>query len=281
MEAGLASRRAVLSVAIGTLILSFVILRAPSASALSSDPAAVEPPHGVTIRGVGVARTEAEAIPRAVNDARARAGLISGELGLTLGPIEYVDQIETPSQILGGRNAGCQEAAKGAAKSCSAAATVLVSFEIEASAATGEEPRIAAAAGSASIAVEPSDRTSEKSIKSAVLGARREATQKAVAVARSNAGAETHAAGLRVGRILAVSESQATLVVYPPIYPSIFQDAAAGTIAPGRFCGVRRTVVRVQLSGKPKLVRRARHICRVPRTYDVSLEIQVEMLKRG
>jgi hypothetical protein len=274
-------RLVALWVAIGTALLAFATLGASHASALPSDPAAAESPHGVTLGGVGVAHTEAKAIPRAVNDAKARAASIAGELGLTLGPIEYVDQINTPSQILGGGSDGCQEAAKGAAKSCSAAATVLVSFEIEASAASDEEPRIAAAAGSASVAVDPSDRTSEKSIKSAVLGARREATQEAVAVARRNTGAATHAAGLRVGRILSVSESQASLVVYPPIYPSIFQDAAAGTIAPGRFCGVRRTVVRLQVSGKPKLVRRARRICRVPRTYDVSLEIQVEMVKRG
>ena len=257
-----------------SVLLLMVLVDGAHASAFSSESASSEAPSGISIRGVGVARSEADAIPRAVSDAKERARLIASTLGVQLGRIEGIDQEETGAL---GLNRRCSSPAiQGEPCREPAAAEVLVTFQIDGIMALAGVSRSARAIGLGSASVEPANRTRNKSIKVAVLSARRAATREAAVLIRRNATAAAHAAGLRPGSVISVSEVQQPSLFGLPV----FRDTAGGTLGPGQFCGVTNRIVRATVGGKPKLIRRPRHRCLAPSRYDVNLEIRVEMLPR-
>ncbi len=222
---------------------------------------------GISVTGVGFARSRSAAtvasnpvaVARAVRNARARAGAVAGALGIGVGEVEEVE-LRGPGQF-GERR-----------PSSIAAAAATVRFAILGGASDAGSSRNVEANGAAFAPVRPRDADRSRSIKRAVLAARREVTPEAAAVARRNAGAAARSAGLRLAGVVSVAEAPA------PYYgPSgTFYDSALGSFGPGRFCGVyHHPIIRADPNtGLPRVVRRvSRRGCTFQTTYSAHLEV--------
>lgn len=231
-----------------------------------------EAPPGITIRGIGYADSDADAARRAVRDAQGRAGQIAAELGLEVGRVEGVELPELTQ--FGSFNRRC-ESAERRSGDCRGpvVAAASVTFEIVGGATT-EGTRVVGASAGVSAAVRPRNHRRSRSIKGAMLEARREITPRAATVALRKARSAAGAAGLQLGTIVSVAEAPA-----PYYYGSSFYDSALGSFGPGRFCGIiRRPVVRRDPeTGVPRVVRRVpRRRCIFTSRYEVHLEVRFE-----
>lgn len=239
----------------------------------SGEGGASEAPPGITVTGIGFAPANADAVSRAVRDARQRAAAIAGALRLELGKPEAV---ELPELTQFGNPIACRgrgERAPGCRPPSQTAAAATVTFAIVGGASGEAATRTVAAYGAASAPVEPRNRSRSRSIKSAILAARREVTPEAAAAGWRNARIAAAAADLHLGAIVSVAEA------IPFYYGTSFYDAALGSFGPGQFCGiVRRPVVRRDPeTGAPRVVRRVPHRrCFAPSTYGIQFAVGYE-----
>ena len=253
------------------LAMLLVLLVAATAEAKFPEGSDPEPPAGITVAGIGFAPTNSDAVDRAVRDAQRRAEVIARELKLGLGAIEGVELPEVTQfrafQCRRDKRAslGCQ--------SPPTAVAAIVTFGIAGGAIGESAGQSVRAVGGASAPVVPKDRNRSRTIKRAVLAARRAVTQEAAASVWRTARMAASAAGLDLGRVVSVSETT------PYYYGPSFYDAALGTFGSGRFCGItRRPVVqRDPDTGATRVVRRVpRRSCFFPSPYSVHLEINYE-----
>ncbi|MEZ5078689.1 MAG: hypothetical protein R2725_14755 [Solirubrobacterales bacterium] len=255
-----------------------------------------DPSPGITVTGIGFAPIGASAssgvspasgseqmkrlldaadptaVKRAVRDARHRSREVARMLGLEVDSPTEVELREI-SQFGQPRACGRRDGPNCREEKITAAA-VTMTFAIVGGADDSTASSAVSAHGVASLAVKPSDPKRSRPIRRAVLAARRTATPKAALMARREAGTAARSAGLTLGSVVSVSESEPAFYFGPSFY-----DAALGSFGPGRFCGfVRRPVFkRDPQTGARRVVRRVRRwSCRVPRTYIVSLEIAYE-----
>jgi hypothetical protein len=243
-----------------TVLMALLVPLSAGAKFPPPDDAGGSPP-GVTVTGLGFARGDAGASERAVRDARQRAAAITRVLGLQLGQVEAVD-LPDLTQFGRGRTSG------------PTAAAATVTFAIVGGASGGREAKSVHASGAASARVRPRDRNRNRSIRHAILLARRGAAPPAATAARRSARVAAAAAGLELGTIVSVAEAAS-----PYYYGPAFYDAALGSFGAGQFCGiVTRPVVRPDPeTGVPRVVRRVpRRRCFVPSTYEVQLKIGYE-----
>ena len=241
----------------------------PAATAAEAEP-------GISVTGVGFARSRSAAarrasnhvaVARAVRDARARAGAIARALGVRVGEVEYID-LPQLGQFLQRRTTGI------------AAAAATVRFAIVGGAAGAGAAHELSANGSAFATVRPADRDRSQPIKLALLAARRQVTPKAAEEARRNARAAARAAGLGLGPIVSISEAPTPYYGYG----STYYDAVLGQFGPGRFCGYyRRPVFRPDpTTGRLRIVRRVpTRRCVYPVSYSVALEVGYLAAERG
>lgn len=260
-----------------SMLMGLVALLLPTVAGAQTAPEgdSDELPDGITVTGIGFAPTMAFAADHALRDARNRAAAIATALRVELGGPEAVYMPELTrfagsSQRCGdrgGRPAGCRKAA-----------TAIVTFGVVGGATSADVLREVGSTGTASVPVEPRDRTSDRWIKRAIVTARSAATEEAAATARLNAKVAAKAAGLRLGPLVSVTEtSPPSYLPLPFTYVPAFQDPLLGRFGPGIFCRVtRQPVVRFDPeTGRPELVRQVRRRrCAVPRTYETYLEIR-------
>jgi hypothetical protein len=245
------------------------LLFAPTAGAqFAAQSSADEAPAGITVTGIGLAPTKADAADRAVGDARQRAAGIAAGLALDLGGVEGIHMPELVQFARSSRRcppSGCRKAV-----------VARMTFSIIGGASAADVDRAVSASGFASVPVEPGDPASDRSIRRAILTARHASAQEAVDSALRNAKTAAGAAGLQLGPVVSVVESGPA---YPfpdlPFYPASFEDPLLGSWGPGVFCGTARRFViqRDPETGKPTFRRVLRRRCFVPRTYDTHLEI--------
>jgi hypothetical protein len=229
---------------------------------------------GITVTGVGFGRRDGEATDRALADARRRAAAVAAVLDVAVGAPEAV---ETPGLTQFGDPRPCRANGHAAAVRCARAtraAAAIVTFAIAGGDTGAANGRAVAAEGIAASRVEPRDRDSSRSIKRALLTARRVVTPRAAADAARRARLAAGAADLRLGELVSVSET-------PPVfyYGPAFYETALGTFGPGRFCGiVRRPVVRRDPdSGIARVVRRApQRSCYSPTSYSLRFSVSYE-----
>jgi hypothetical protein len=240
---------------------------AAGAAASGLSPAAEsEAGPGITITGIGFARTGpgpgaagSIAVRRAVRNAGTRAAAVAAAIGVVVGSAEEVD-LREPGQFADRRPS----------KITAAAATVR--FAILGGATDAAGLREVKAYGSASARVNPAESDRSRPIKLAMLASRRRVTPLAARAARGNAAAAARAAGLALGPIVSIAEA-------PPLYygyGSSFYDPALGQFGPGQFCGFfSRPVFRQDpRTGLPQVVRRVRsRRCAHQSTYSLHLEI--------
>lgn len=247
------ARRIVLGATAASLLL------VPAAAAKGPmESGAAEAPAGMTVTGIGFAPKSAEAVERAVHDARQRANLIARPLGLDLGAVEGV---ELPELVQFGDPS-----------SRPTAVAASVTFAIVGGAGGEEDGGWVRAHGSASARVVPRNRERSRAIKRAILSARRTVAPQAAAAALRSARRAAAAVDVELGAIVSVRETTPGYYFAPTFY-----DAALGSFGPGRFCGiVRRPVVRPDPeTGVPRVVRRVpRRRCIAPSTYRVDLEVE-------
>jgi hypothetical protein len=225
---------------------------------------------GVTVTGIGFAPAEAEAAERAVRDARQRATSIARALRLDLGDVEAV---ELPELTQFGFSRSCPGQGSRGCRRLPAAAAATVTYGIVGG-GTGEgTARSIRAHGTASTAVESTDRSRNRSIRRALLTARREIAPRAALAARRSAARAANATDLQLGAIVSVEET------LPYYYGTSFYDAALGSFGPGRFCGiVKRPILRRDPeTGEREVVRRVRsRRCFVSSPYGVQLTVEYE-----
>jgi len=264
--------------------LTLLLLMAIPAQAAASGPF-LQPQEdygpGITVGGAGLARVtapvrltdesiqdavaaaRARAVARAVADARRRAEAIAAAVGVSLGSAEAVE--------LGvgfrGRPA-CRRSRRTRELRCVApaftASSVTVTFGIVGGPESSEQAREISAAGTGSAPVEAKRRTSP-SIRHALFAARFAATPQAARTARADVKLAAQGAGLTLGPLFSIVESQ-NYYGYDPVL---------GTFAPGTYCGtVRRAIVRRDpKTGLHRVVGRDRvRRCFAPRSFEVSLQ---------
>ncbi len=239
-----------------------------------AESAADQTPPGVTVTGLGFASSRREAVRHAVRDARQRAAAIAAVLGFELGEVNGVD---LPESVQFGQPDPCRADRK-RSRRCPprppSAAAATVTFAIVGGSSGESAARWVYVPGVASAAVQPRDRSRNRSIKSAVLAVRRALAPQAASSARRQARAAAAATGLHLGAIVSVSESAPAYYYGPSFY-----DPALGLFGPGRFCGiVKRPIVRRDPeTGTSKVVRRVpRRRCFVPSPYSVHLELRYD-----
>lgn len=267
-------RSATTGIGCAVALAAALSLHAPAVEAkLSGEGGTSEARPGVTVTGIGFAPANVDAVSRAVHDARQRAAAIASALRLALGGVEAVElpeltQFGTPVACRGrGRRApGCRPPAQ-------AAAAATVTFAIVGGASGEESARTVTAYGTADASVEPRNGSRSRSIKRAILTARREVTPEAATAGRRNARIAAEAAGLRLGAIVSVAEA------VPFYYGTSFYDVALGSFGPGQFCGiVRRPVVRRDPeTGVARVVRRVpQRRCFAPTSYSLQFEVRYD-----
>ena len=138
-----------------------------------------------------------------------------------------------------------------------AVATVLATGALATSAAA-QSPTIVAT-GTAQVEPKPANRHSDASIRKAVDDANAKALPRAIADGRTHAAALAAAAGLQLGALLSIGDSQSA---GPPFYYS-FEN---GTFGEGHFCGkVRNTKFVVRNGIRRRVAAKGMHqVCRVP-----------------
>jgi uncharacterized protein DUF541 len=248
-------------------------------------------PRGLTLSGIGLAEvrvsgrpTEASiehaiaaarpaALGRAVRRARARAAALAAAGGLTLGPAVVVTERDQGFEqgFVGGGARYCTRARRGAQRGrlrCRAprvtSATVSVTFATAQTSAALPTGRALVLPGVASAPVLPEDRRSSPSILRALLAAQDAATPAALATGRRAIRATAAAAGFPAGALVAIAE------VRRP-----FEDFAAGSFGPGRFCGLVRNRVarRDPRTGRRVLRTVRRRSCFFSRELSVGLRL--------
>lgn len=244
-------------------VLVLLVLSVPATAAAKGpfESGDAEAPPGVTVTGIGFGPASGEALERAVRDARQRANLVAGPLGIELGEVEAVEMPRLAQ--FGSRDR----------RPVAAAATA--TFAIVGGASGEDSGRRVQAHGSASGRVVPRNRTRSRAIKRAILSTRRTVTPQAAADALRNARRAAAAADVGLGAIVSLRETPSVYYFGP-----VFYDTALGTFGTGRFCGiVRRPVVRPDPeTGLPKVVRRVPYRrCVAPSTYTVDLEVTYEI----
>jgi hypothetical protein len=266
------------------LIAALASVAALSGAALAPGEAGAKGPGGerdaeaapgITVTGVGFARGDREATDRALADARRRAAAVAAVLDIAVGAPEAV---ETPGLTQFGDPRPCRAnghvAAAGRCARAIRAAAAIVTFAIVGGGSGAASRRSVAAEGIASSRVEPRRRDNSRSIKRALLTARRAVTPRAAADAARRARLAAGAADLRLGPLVSVSET-------PPAYyyGPAFYETALGTFGPGRFCGiVRRAIVRRDPdTGVPRVVRRVpQRSCNSPTSYSLRFSVRYE-----
>jgi hypothetical protein len=253
------------------LVISVGLLAPCAAGAADADAGTAQPASGLEIRGIGIAPVRAEAIGRAVRDARGRAAMIARILSLGVGEVEAVE-LPVVSQF-GTVLPPCGRTAKRPPKCSDAAAAAQVRFGLGASAETNREIIVH---GLASVEVEPRDDKSNRSIRTAVLAARTAATREAAADALRSGRATAVSAGLQLGTAVSVVESESEPEFLPAFFSGL-HDYALGAWAPGQFCKSvwSRSVHRDPRTGRLRIGGLVhRHRCSFPSHYTVELEVR-------
>jgi len=200
-------RRATIAIAIA------VVLALPSAASAQYAPFPEEGEPGVTIAGVGLARTGHEALAdrRAMRDARRRAAAIARAAGVSLGEATGVELQDAFSQF-------------GPRGGPFTASIATVTYAI-AGGGQGEGLKVSAY-GDASVRVRPRHPRSNRSIRRTLLSARAAVIPRAAADGVRTARRAAVAAGLELGPIVSISQ--------PP--DGYFYDPALGGFGPGVYC---------------------------------------------
>lgn len=254
------------------MVISLALLAPCAAGAADASAGAAQPAPGLDIRGIGIAPARAEAIDRAVRDARDRAAMIARILSLGVGEVEAVE-LPVVSQF-GTLPPPCGRTAKRPPKCSDAAAAAQVRFGLGASAEANREVIVH---GLGSVEVEPRDDKSNRSIRTAVLAARTAATREAAADALRSGRATALSAGLQLGTAVSVVESESDSETFLPIFFSGLHDYALGAWAPGQFCKSvwSRSVHRDPRTGRLRIGSLIhRHRCSFPSHYTVELEVR-------
>jgi hypothetical protein len=267
--------RAATKIGCGAALLTALSLQGPVTGEAKSSGEGRPPEDsaGISVTGIGFAPARTDAVDRAVRDARQRATAIASALELELGGVEAV---ELPQLTQFGSPVACRgraERAPGCRPPRQTAAAASLTFAIVGGASDEGSARTVSAYGIASAVVKPRNRSRSRSIKGAILAARREVTTEAAVSGRRSARVAAAAAGLRLGTIVSVAEA------VPFYYGSSFYDEALGSFGPGQFCGiVRRPVVRRDPeTGAARVVRRVPHRrCFAPSSYDLQLKVRYE-----
>lgn len=267
--------RAAARIGCGVALIAAMSLQGPATAEAKSSGEGMpsEDPAGISVTGIGFAPARTDAVDQAVRDARQRAAAIAVALELELGGVEAV---ELPQLTQFGSPVACRgraQRAPGCRPPRQTAAAASLTFAIAGGASDEESARTVSAYGTASAPIAPRNRSRSRSIKRAILAARREVTSEAALSGRRSARVAASAAGLRLGAIVSVAEA------VPFYYGSSFYDEALGSFGPGQFCGiVRRPVVRRDPeTGAARVVRRVPHRrCFVPSSYDLQLEVRYE-----
>ena len=267
--------RAATRIGCGVALLAALSLQVPTAAEgkFAGEGVPSDAPAGISVTGIGFAPARTDAVDRAVRDARQRAAAIAAALDLELGDVEAV---EMPQLTQFGAPVACRGRGRqvpGCRPPRQTAAAASLTFAIAGGAGDEGSARTVSAYGTATAPIQPSNRSRSRSIKSAILAARREVTSAAAVSGRRSARVAAAAAGLRLGAIVSVAEA------VPFYYGSSFYDEALGSFGPGEFCGiVRRPVVRRDPeTGAARVVRRIPHRrCFVPASYDLQLEVRYE-----
>jgi hypothetical protein len=232
-----------------------------------------EPAPGVTVTGVGFGRSNANAVKQAVADAHRRAESVAEALHLELGAVANVELPEL-TQFGSPFCPGPRERRARCKRHPQKAAAATVTFA-SVGGSNGENAAHAIEVhGSESASVEPRDRTLSRSIKAAVLNARRGLAPQAAINALRSARSASAASGLQLGPIVSVSEETS-----PSYYGSVFYEAALGSFGPGRFCGISWHPItrRDPNTGDTRVVRRVlRRRCFFPSSYSVNFSVVYE-----
>ncbi|HET7574358.1 MAG TPA: hypothetical protein VFJ99_04515, partial [Solirubrobacterales bacterium] len=145
----------------------------------AGDAAAVP---GITLTGIGFGPRDGVATERAFADARRRATAVASALGVAVGAPEA---IETPGLTQFGDPRPCRDRGRlpdsAGCRGTTRAAAAVVTFAIAGGGSGAAGPRTVDAEGVAASRVKPRNRDSSRSIKRALLAARREVTPRAAA----------------------------------------------------------------------------------------------------
>ncbi|MDX6554767.1 MAG: hypothetical protein QOD86_962 [Miltoncostaeaceae bacterium] len=139
-----------------------------------------------------------------------------------------------------------------------------------AGAAVAQEAGTVSAVGTSQVGVSPKDKKSEDSIRQAVEAARPQAVRLAIRNARSEARLMAEEAGLVLGPIVGISNSQSSPYGYGPYY------FGSGRFGNNKYCGIVTRVVRRlnPATGKRVVVRRVRERkCFPPRYVPATVEV--------
>jgi hypothetical protein len=220
-------------------------------SLAGSGVAYVTPPARLSEASIrrAVAAAKPRAMERAIAHARERARALATVAGLALGDVQAVRERDQAAELSFFQERYCSRRARPRCRvPLFSAATVTVTFATaETSAAAAGRALIAAGTGQAPVA--PRDRRSSASIRHALLAARLAAAPAALREAERDARTLAAAAGLPLGGLFSIAESQ-----------SPYEDPALGSFGPGRFCGtISRPVFRRDpATGRSRIVRRIR-----------------------
>lgn len=127
------------------------------------------------------------------------------------------------------------------------------------------ESIVAVGAGQADVRLAPSDRRDDGAIRAAVSRARAVAVPRALVNARTQAALIAQGAGLALGPIQAVEQSENTYFFYAGPF--------GGRFGPNRYCGrvVNRRVTR--RDGMRRVIRRERRECSIPDFATVTVSV--------
>jgi hypothetical protein len=252
------------------VVLVLLVLPPGAEAKFPAETGNQEAPPGITVTGIGFGPTDADAVDRAVADARRRGADTARALRLGLGGVEGV---ELPELTQFG--VPCQGGSGECGRPAPAAAAATVTFAIVGGATGDDLAGSIRVHGAASASIASPDRSRNRSIKRALRAARRTLAPRAATAARRNAGAAAAAAGIQLGTIVSAAEATA-----PYYYGPGFYDTALGWFGPGRFCGiVRQPIVRRDPeTGVPTVVRRVpRRRCFASSPYTVRFAIRYEV----
>lgn len=257
----------------GAAMAAAVLLAPPGAMAKFPAGDESEPTPGVTVTGVGFGPSNENAVKQAVADARRRGDSVASALHLELGAVTNVELPEL-TQFGSPFCPGPRERRLRCERRPQKATAAKVTFAVQGGASGEGAMHAIEAHGSASASIEPRNRTRSRSIKAAVLSARRKLAPEAVTSALRSARSASAAAGLQLGPIISVAEATT-----PAYYGSVFYEAALGSFGPGRFCGISWHPItrRDPDTGDRRVVRRVlRRRCFFPSLYSVGFSVVYE-----
>jgi hypothetical protein len=252
-----------------TLLCAALFVAVPAAAHAKGplvDPDEGPDPRGLTISGSGIASVAAPARPsetsvrraidaakphaisRAIGQARERAQALATAAGLTLGDARAITERDPAVESGFFQERYCSQRRPARCRvPLFSAATVAVTFATTETSAAVPAGRALVATGMAGAPVQPGNRRSSASIRHALLVARLAGAPAALTDAMRDAANIAGSAGMPLGGLFSIAE------VRRP-----FEDPAAGSFGPGRFCGtIHRPVFAPDpATGRQRIVRR-------------------------